>query len=908
MMHDSKQARRHRMSVAPRRRAHPARARLQRRYGNRALSAAVHGGLLDQHPRPLAKSNGALEVSAEDLARSDPDLASKLVVLARHYADGAQAVAGLFRDRPETVQKMVLRDHLTWVINTRSRLLTNFSDENIERWLTSIEAAVPVFLSAFDTIGNAGDSPSSELAFEALGKLEDHDLLARAREIRARMGMAEAPTAPRDERGAYPDPVDTITSFVEAYEARHGTRPEYVVYGRLMAHLLTAPRGTIVAGHLEGLGLRGDEIRNLFAELARDRPSLLQRALYGGGTIAELAHAHGVVGLNDIRSEEGEVLTRAAGEGLVAGVARGIHEYTNGKVDIEATWSLVDHAVWSAHFLKSFYGWIYVKGPVELVEGVASLVLPSTWRGIYTLIMDEASRFEVGLELGMELARNLDVVDVSPEESGRRTGTLLGKAIFELAFTILSAGVGTGAIRLGSLAARRGRMAALAKRLPRLTSIVRSVVTSDVVEGLRRRGADLRKRLDVLRHELRKITAVTSKRKVALAADTVERKLRYAEELTLAGRYDEANAINGELDDFLDALSGTVEGGDAWLDEVVESQVQVPLGATSRSDAGAATWSPELEETRHTREARGSASPVRKTPAVDAAVARRLAGPDPLGASLDAVLQRVEQRFLKELGGTSSKAATRRMELALAEIRSAPNVHVVHLAPHEEIRLLRELAVNPQLKPRMRGSFRSTVMRGGSGGSAVFLNVDAQGRLSLARAFVPGAGRYDGSIPRHIRELERRYGVGEAIRRMSVSRQRLLIVVEPARRPGTFATMRIGEELARALPGTRLEEVLAGDLAPLAFKGANTGSVSSTAEVRRRVRAMLTRLRDAQALARVPGGGGARLRRLGDAFRRYSETIEGHLQGTRTAAHVVSAERALEERMLELLRFFQGGN
>jgi hypothetical protein len=250
-------------------------------------------------------------------------------------------------------------------------------------------------------------------------------------------------------------------------------------------------------------------------------------------------------------------------------------------------------------------------------------------------------------------------------------------------------------------------------------------------------------------------------------------------------------------------------------------------------------------------------------------------------------MQRAEQRFLDELAARRSWVGAARYHEALENLRNTPNVTIAHMSPSDEVALLRELAAGGGLTPARRGGHLSTLLRGGSTDGVVFLNVTADGELALGRVFVAGAGRYDTTIPDHLRRLAERYGVGEAIRRMSASRRRLLLVVEPARRPGAYATMRLGEELARTTSTTLRQAFI--DLAPLAFEGAN--APGARPEIHRRLVELLARVFEVSGEAPADRGG-ARIRRLAEALERFAAGGNA---------------RAVEDRVLDLLRFFHGG-
>jgi hypothetical protein len=254
---------------------------------------------------------------------------------------------------------------------------------------------------------------------------------------------------------------------------------------------------------------------------------------------------------------------------------------------------------------------------------------------------------------------------------------------------------------------------------------------------------------------------------------------------------------------------------------------------------------------------------------------------------LDEAMQRAEQRFLDELAARRSWVGAARYHEALENLRNTPNVTIAHMSPSDEIALLRELAAGGGLTPARRGGHLSTLLRGGSTDGVVFLNVTADGELALGRVFVAGAGRYDTTIPDHLRRLAEQYGVGEAIRRMSASRRRLLLVVEPARRPGAYATMRLGEELARTTSTTLRQAFI--DLAPLAFEGAN--APGARPEIHRRLVELLARVFEVSGEAPADRGG-ARIRRLAEALERFAAGGNA---------------RAVEDRVLDLLRFFHGG-
>ena len=141
---------------------------------------------------------------------------------------------------------------------------------------------------------------------------------------------------------------------------------------------------------------------------------------------------------------------------------------------------------------------------------------------------------------------------------------------------------------------------------------------------------------------------------------------------------------------------------------------------------------------------------------------------------------------------------------------------------------------------------------------------------------------------------------------MSQTRQRLLRTLEPARREGMFATMTIGEEMSRRGLVTP-REALAGESAPMAFKGAMSGTPEAETEIHRRIGNLFTHLR--QAISRQDiyskSGGGAALRRLAIHVERF---LSAHLRAEAGGTPVSRSEfRRLEMQIVATLRFFEGG-
>jgi len=352
------------------------------------------------------------------------------------------------------------------------------------------------------------------------------------------------------------------------------------------------------------------------------------------------------------------------------------------------------------------------------------------------------------------------------------------------------------------------------------------------------------------------------------------------------------------------------EGGHAWCRFSEDPSQCVPAAAVDAlDDAEFQRLHPNLSAALEEDAARRQYPLTSQLLDDEEAFRASLRGENPLGETLDSALVGAERRFLGEVASSRApRLVEERFERALSDLRSGGNVQLFRTTAEEQIALLRRLEAEGGLAPAVRrGGRTSTMVSGGLEDTTVFLNTGADGSLSLSHVYVLGPRRYERgarTIPEHIRRMEERFRAnpGEAIRQLSPGHRVLVLVVEPARRPGTHAAMRVGEELARAHPGTTLEEALSGQLAPLAFEGASTND----REVLRRLANLLTRVAGDTETAALPGRGGRRLRTLGAAIRRHQRTIDAVRRG-RVDAHAARATaRAVEDRILDLLRFFRG--
>lgn len=295
--------------------------------------------------------------------------------------------------------------------------------------------------------------------------------------------------------------------------------------------------------------------------------------------------------------------------------------------------------------------------------------------------------------------------------------------------------------------------------------------------------------------------------------------------------------------------------------------------------------------------------------------------PADLGALLEPILQRVEERWLAERASQESQSSRSRYSTAQQRVVGGGQgqrgtVRLPPLSREQEIRLLREIergdtVITPasDRSPRMRAAARLT------GGTETVGGIYINQPRDMGQSFIGGAGTYEGSIPRHVEAVRAQVGDSPSaeattLTRLSPTRRRLSAVLEPARQPGMLVARRLGEELVVAGHATAAE-VTHGDLATMAFVGAAGSareSPESVSERRRRLGTVIQRLRDAARSVQIlTDPGGPALRRLGDAIENFlranARTVGMEQQNDR----LESAARRLIDAFLQFLRRQQPG-
>jgi flagellar biosynthesis GTPase FlhF len=289
--------------------------------------------------------------------------------------------------------------------------------------------------------------------------------------------------------------------------------------------------------------------------------------------------------------------------------------------------------------------------------------------------------------------------------------------------------------------------------------------------------------------------------------------------------------------------------------------------------------------------------------------------PAEIGAALEPVLQAAEAQYFALRNAEHSRASAHRVAGAEHALHNQADANLPFLHRHEEVQLLRGVR-GKQLTTAERGSHQSTKVTGGAvrgthpeADARMFLNADEAGQASLSSAFIPSAGHYESEdggaiIADHVTDVASRVPLSEVPANLSQTRQRLIRTLEPARREGVFATMSIGEQMAnRGLVSHA--EAMAGESAPMAFKGATSGTPAATTEIHRRTGNLFGHLREAisrQDLYSKPGG--AALRKLAIHVEHF---LAAHLKAQAQGEEVSpSAIRRLTLQLIATLRFFEG--
>jgi hypothetical protein len=293
--------------------------------------------------------------------------------------------------------------------------------------------------------------------------------------------------------------------------------------------------------------------------------------------------------------------------------------------------------------------------------------------------------------------------------------------------------------------------------------------------------------------------------------------------------------------------------------------------------------------------------------------------PQQIGAALAPVLAAAERRWLAELAGQESQSSRSRLDIArtrlaaggpAAEPRQRGRVNLPALSREQEIRLLREVGQpgGVQIQPQEGRTMRAAAFVTGGSERTGGMYINRPGELGPV--FIPSAGEYEGSIPRHVAGVSGQVtdaggSQADVLRQLSPTRQRLTRVLEPAREEGMLVGRRVGEELVSSRQATAAE-VTHGELAPMAFTGA-TGN--EPADVQRRQTGLgnlVQRLRDAALHAEIldqPGGNV--LQRLGGAVERW---LSANFRPSTDPRRLQSETGRLEQALLAFLRHFQGGN
>jgi len=252
--------------------------------------------------------------------------------------------------------------------------------------------------------------------------------------------------------------------------------------------------------------------------------------------------------------------------------------------------------------------------------------------------------------------------------------------------------------------------------------------------------------------------------------------------------------------------------------------------------------------------------------------------PEQIGAAIEPVLQKAHEMWLEMTRAESSRVSQARYGRARDRVAAGGRVDLPYLSEEQHVELLHEIGSGAlTIDPANRGSMRGLAqLRGGAVADAsMFINEQEE---MLASVFVPGAGKYersiqpgkyDRSIPSHVSKLERRGLRGRGVlENLSPSRRLLVGPLETAR-ASALATRRIttamvGAELAE--PG----EIVHGELAPVAFSGARSGTPEAGREIQRRIGVIFQRLRTSIGREDIfAKAGGAALRKLSIAVERF---------------------------------------
>lgn len=232
----------------------------------------------------------------------------------------------------------------------------------------------------------------------------------------------------KETKPAEQSPIDTVSLFLKKYPPKSNNRFELMHYGRLFSQLLSTDRQITL--EFKGLELNENQIQNILDSLAETSYDLYKQALYGGYTVQFLA-ASGMLGFSGHHAE---------GQGFFPGFLIGYYEGSHEKEKPKETdYSFVDYVLFALNFSLGTQ-WGFFLQLKDTILSIVSLFTKEFWTGLYSFIMEESTRYQVGVELGIKTADEEKAItkNVDAGDAGWRAGLIFGRIVFEIVISLLT--------------------------------------------------------------------------------------------------------------------------------------------------------------------------------------------------------------------------------------------------------------------------------------------------------------------------------------------------------------------------------------------------------------------------------------------------------------------------------------